>query len=161
MARYATNVAYRYRVVNSTGCWLWTGQVRTNGYGQAPTGKRKGRAAAHRFVYEFHMGPIPEGLELDHLCSTPLCVNPEHLEPVTHAENVRRGRSGAHNKVKTACPQGHKYDEVNTKWYQGRRYCRACANADGKRRRAAKRAVPSVNMIGAAYTWISAPKAPS
>lgn len=140
MPRYAVNVEYRYSVRNGTGCWIWHGRVSTNGYGQAPTGVRGGRRPAHRMVYEFHVGPIPAGLELDHLCRTPLCVNPEHLEPVTHAENVRRGRSGAHNKVKTACPSGHPYVEANIKWYQGRRYCRECHRIDSRRYKAAKRA---------------------
>lgn len=73
------------------GCWLWMGCC-SNGYGHMRRQKRC--VLAHRFSYELHKGPIPEGLELDHLCRIPSCVNPDHLEPVTSAENTRRGRWG-------------------------------------------------------------------
>lgn len=76
-----------------TGCWLWQKSHYPNGYGYR---RRTDNGititqAAHRWVYEQHHGEIPDGLELDHLCRTPACVNPDHLEPVTHTENVRRG----------------------------------------------------------------------
>jgi hypothetical protein len=67
------------------GCWRWLGRFDANGYG------RQGRRWAHRIVYELLVGPIPAGAVLDHLCRTKWCVNPDHLEPVTHAENCRRG----------------------------------------------------------------------
>jgi hypothetical protein len=72
-----------------TPCWVWQWSLKGDGYGQAvgPNGPGK----AHRIVYERLRGPIPAGLELDHLCRNPLCVNPDHLEPVTHQENLRRG----------------------------------------------------------------------
>ena len=69
----------------STPCWVWTGLQTTTGYGRAPDGGK-----AHRRMYEAVVGPIPEGLSLDHLCRVTLCVNPDHLEPVTHVENMRR-----------------------------------------------------------------------
>jgi hypothetical protein len=72
-------------------CWEWTGSLMTDGYGQKCHGGRY--VAAHRLVYEALVGPVPEGLELDHLCGNPSCVNPDHLEPVTHQENMRRGRN--------------------------------------------------------------------
>lgn len=83
------------RIQKYGDCWLWTG-ARTGGRkGQPPYGfvrlDAKRRTGAHRFMYELLVGPIPEGLKLDHLCRTPLCVNPDHLEPVTQRENVRRG----------------------------------------------------------------------
>lgn len=74
------------------GCWEWTGARQPDGrydYGMFWDGTRAVRA--HRFAYELLVGPIPVGLELDHLCRNPPCVNPAHLEPVTHAENIRRG----------------------------------------------------------------------
>jgi hypothetical protein len=72
-------------------CWLWTGGVRTTGYGQI---RYLGRNhAAHRVSYEINVGPIPEGLHIDHLCRVRLCVNPIHLEPVTQDENNRRMRA--------------------------------------------------------------------
>jgi hypothetical protein len=73
----------------STGCILWTGHLNWNGYGRVTY---KGRlAGAHRVAYEIFKGPIPDGLQLDHLCRVRNCVNPEHLEPVTPSENTLRG----------------------------------------------------------------------
>lgn len=140
MPRTVKHPEYRYRVDNGTGCWLWTATLNTAGYGVAPTGKRGGKTLAHRLVYTFHVGAVPTGLELDHLCRFRHCVNPDHLEPVTHAENVRRGHNGRHNKVKTHCPTGHAYIGDNIKWYQGRRYCRECHRIDGRRYKAALKA---------------------
>jgi hypothetical protein len=71
------------------GCWLWTASIAPNGYGHFYRGTTGGRVA-HRFAYELLVGPIPEGLQLDHLCSNRGCVNPDHLEPVTAAINTRR-----------------------------------------------------------------------
>lgn len=80
----------RYREVD--GCWLWEGALR-GGYGRV---KLDGRTqAAHRASYELHVGPIPSGLVLDHLCRNRSCVNPAHLEPVTTEENIRRGEQGS------------------------------------------------------------------
>lgn len=72
------------------GCWLWRGGQDGKGYGRVFVFGR-GAMGAHVATYELLVGPVPEGLHLDHLCRTPLCVNPAHLEPVTNAENVRRG----------------------------------------------------------------------
>lgn len=72
----------------STLCWIWQRHVGQNGYGY--TGRHD---AAHRVFYERHNGPIPKGLEIDHLCSVRACVNPEHLEPVTRTTNARRGKA--------------------------------------------------------------------
>jgi hypothetical protein len=70
-------------------CWEWTSARTPSGYARV---KRQGRdSQAHRVAYEVHVGPIPDGLELDHLCRNRGCVRPDHLEPVTHAENMRRG----------------------------------------------------------------------
>lgn len=108
------------------GCCLWTGPVDTHGYG------RHGKPVAHRVIYELIVGPIPDGLELDHLCRVPRCVNPHHLEPVTHAENVRRGMAGSVNgarlRAKTHCKRGHQFTSENTYVYpNGERECRTCA----------------------------------
>ena len=73
-----------------TGCWIWQGSKISTGYGNLRIGDKN--VLAHRYIYEMVNGKIPEDLELDHLCKTPLCVNPTHLETVTHAENCRRGK---------------------------------------------------------------------
>lgn len=112
------------RVVIDGDCWVWIGAKHNAGYGQY------GRPArlAHRMSYEAHVGPIPDGLTLDHLCRNRLCVNPAHLEPVTLPTNVLRGDSPpAKNARKTHCPKGHPYDETNTHvTNQGWRICKAC-----------------------------------
>lgn len=75
------------------GCWIWTAQIGTHGYGVFGTGGRADRKMvyAHRFSYEMYVGPIPDGLHLDHLCRVKPCVNPDHLEPVTPRVNAQRG----------------------------------------------------------------------
>jgi hypothetical protein len=107
------------------GCWEWTGAHTTAGYCTASLNNT--RLYLHRFSYERSVGPIPEGLELDHLCRNRGCFNPAHLEAVTHAENMRRGYWGS----KTECPQGHPYDEINTQINStnGARQCRKCIAA--------------------------------
>lgn len=137
MPRKATNVLERFEV-DDNDCWIWTGKLSTAGYARAPGGRRGYHIQASRLMYEALVGPIPEDLELDHLCRVRSCVNPDHLEPVTHAENVRRGDGGRVWREKTHCPSGHPYDEQNTKWYQGRRYCRACHLINDIKRRGRK-----------------------
>lgn len=116
---------------SQTPCWRWVGATQ-NGYGAlgltpANDGTQK-IARAHRFAYELLIGPIPEGLEIDHRCSNRLCVNPEHMEPVTHTENLRRGQSfSTQNRMKTHCPRGHEYTPENTHIDRnGKRSCREC-----------------------------------
>lgn len=108
-------------------CWLWhAGSHGRSGYGSF---RWRGKPTmAHRVAYELFVGPIPDGLTLDHLCRIRPCVNPKHLEPVPFAVNVARGISPtAINARKTHCPQGHPYDAVNTlPKKNGGRDCRAC-----------------------------------
>jgi hypothetical protein len=97
-------------VVNESGCWIFTGSINREGYGQIRCSGRS--VKAHRASYLVHVGPISDGLELDHLCRTRACVNPQHLEPVTHRENMVRGHSANFDeyrrKVATGkCRRGH------------------------------------------------------
>jgi len=82
----------RVRASHPMGCWTWTGATNERGYGRFGFGPRGSitHVSAHRWVYEFMIAPIPEGLEIDHLCRNPSCVNPYHLEPVPAQENLRR-----------------------------------------------------------------------
>lgn len=120
-------------------CWDWLANTSTNGYGQFWCDGRL--VAAHRWAYERFMGPVPDGLELDHLCRNPACVNPDHLEPVSHRENSLRGTNPtAQNARKTHCKRGHEFTPENTRVYidahSGReaRECRQCTRERKARR---------------------------
>lgn len=115
-------------------CWIWQGAKDGNGYGQFSFHDKL--VPAHRWSYESIVGPIPDGLFLDHLCRVPLCVNPAHLEPVTNRENVIRGFA-ARGKPKF-CRKGHEMTEENTYARPDgtRRTCRICKKARDAQRRA-------------------------
>jgi len=117
-------------------CWPWTGWVDGEGYGHM---KVEGRQRiVHRFAYELLVGPIPDGLTIDHLCRNRACCNPAHMEPVTHAENRRRA-----TPFKTHCKHGHEYTPENTVIAHGRRECRTCRREATRRYEArAKRVSP-------------------
>lgn len=115
-----------HRVDPETGCWRWTAAIDKEGYAQVRADGR--RQKAHRVAYELWVGPIPDGLVLDHVtargCVHRDCINPDHLEPVTSEENVRRGDNL--NRTKTHCPKGHPYSEENTYVWGPSRFCREC-----------------------------------
>jgi hypothetical protein len=125
----------------NTGCWLWSGRANAAGYGTVTFRRRD--QLAHRVAFELLRAPIPAGLVLDHLCRVRCCVNPDHLEPVTQAVNVRRAEQSISqvNVAKTHCPQGHSYDQRNTGTRIDRggipaRKCRTCNRlAEAERRR--------------------------
>lgn len=125
--------------LTESGCWEWTGAVATNGYARLslmPWGKAR---TAHRIAYEVLAGPIPTGLDLDHLCRVRWCVNPAHLEPVTRKENLRRGDHN--NRRRTHCRNGHEYTPENTvRPRPGARTCRICGLASRARYRERQRA---------------------
>lgn len=125
------------KVHMTSGCWEWVAGKDSGGYGQIGVDRRVKRA--HRVAYEAIVGPIPEGLELDHLCRNRACVRPEHLEPVTRYENVRRGNGWAGtNARKTHCPKGH---ELASHLKEFHRRCLVCKRTETReymrRRRAA------------------------
>lgn len=127
---------FNARVTRSDICWEWTGAHNDLGYGQLWFAGRM--VYTHRFAYEQFIGPIGEGLEIDHRCGNTGCCNPTHLEAVTHQENIRRGRAG----TKTACNYGHDWTNPRNVYirHDGRRWCAACsrerqnrAYAEGRR----------------------------
>lgn len=126
--------------VNKTEtCWLWTGAIDSNGYGMFRLATSAG-VRAHTLSWVHAHGPVPDGLELDHLCRVRHCLNPAHLEPVTSGENTRRGTIAAVNTERAArrthCVNGHPWDEENTYVVKakGWRMCRACARERARER---------------------------
>ena len=121
------------KVTKTESCWIWTGGRSGNGYGLFWTGNYRLNGSpiwmmAHRFPYQDIHGDVADGLELDHLCRVPLCVNPDHLEPVTHAVNMQRSPlMGSYGRNKVQCVHGHPFDDANTyRWSNGHRACRTC-----------------------------------
>lgn len=130
------------KVRKTDTCWIWTGKAHASGYSRIAT--PQGVMYAHRFSYLLHVSPIPEGLVLDHLCRTPLCVRPDHLEVVTVRENTLRGVGCfAENARKTHCPAGHLLEGMNLyvvvcKDGRTHRRCRPCNTARAREYRQRK-----------------------
>ncbi len=137
----------KHMPVPHSGCWIWIGKLNAQGYGtlsrKGANGKQK-IMRAHVVAYRMLVGEVPEGLELDHLCKVRSCVNPDHLEPVTHQVNCQRGEAGHHRAIEcsalTHCKNGHEWTEANTYYRpntQGKvwRSCRTCMREWVRRRR--------------------------
>ncbi|KKK91232.1 hypothetical protein LCGC14_2715050, partial [marine sediment metagenome] len=116
----------------ANGCWEWRGGT-SRGYGVFWLNGRL--VKAHVYAYERDCGTYPKHLELDHWCRNPSCVNPFHLEPVTHRENMLRGQGPIAMRAKqTHCKRGHPFDASNTLIRKnGTRRCRICVRAEGRR----------------------------
>jgi hypothetical protein len=127
----STQEYFERHILKGDGCWIWTGALSNNGYGQF---RQSGRTrSAHRVAHEMYIGPIPDGLTIDHTCHNAdescdggscrhrRCVNPEHLEAVAQGENSKRA-------ARDKCPKGHEYTPENTRRRKdnGRRICVAC-----------------------------------
>lgn len=117
----------KFKVDETSGCWLWFGSRNRKNYGVIKLERQRRNAMAHRFCYEALVGPIPEGMQLDHLCRTPNCVNPNHLEVVSNRENVLRGSTipAAYAK-RTSCKNGHPFIGDNFYIKNNARICRLC-----------------------------------
>lgn len=159
-----------YVIDESTGCFDWTSFCQ-RGYGQFTVSREVGSVRAHRWAYENAVGPIPEGLTIDHLCRNTRCVNPEHMEPVTASENVKRAR-----RAQTHCKRGHEFTPENTHRTMEagypKRTCRACSalrvsanyhkNADAIRTRYKERCAELAQQnpynVRVGQVWVSANK---
>ena len=123
------------RLLIGDGCWMLTTKPASNGYSVVQI--RQQRQSGHVALYELFKDDVPDGLELDHLCRNRACVRPDHLEPVTHRENGRRGIAewplAKINRAKTHCPKSHSLEDAY-RW-GGRRTCRVCHKAKVARQR--------------------------
>jgi len=126
----------------NSGCWLWTACLNEGGYGVFSW--RGKMHYAHRVAYAVLVGLIPDGFQCDHLCRARSCVNPDHIESVTQQENIRRGKGGQHQVMKTHCPQGHEYAGDNLYVPPGGgRECRECKREGNRRYRTKQRGYAS------------------
>lgn len=116
------------KVEKTESCWIWLGYLNRYGYGQLQYDNKM--YLAHRLAYELIKGQIKSNLDLDHLCHNRECVNPNHLEPVTHKENISR------NESKTHCSNGHKFTEGNMYVFPNgkTKHCKICRRQWDKKR---------------------------
>jgi hypothetical protein len=133
--KFMNRVAISNIEYNNTPCWEWLGRKTKYGYGQFDTNNIA--VLAHRWAYQYFIGLVPDGLELDHLCKNTSCVNATHLEPTTHKENVLRGNGPtAQNAIKTHCINNHAFTPENTYLRtDGGRQCKTCIMARHEHRK--------------------------
>jgi hypothetical protein len=118
-------------IADGNGCWIWTGGTTGHRAAYGTMKVRGKRVMAHRYLFEKARGPIPQGMEMDHLCRNPSCVNPSHLEAVTHKENMNRGNAPSAIAKRTGlCPKGHQLEGRNLFIRKnGKRTCMECKRA--------------------------------
>lgn len=133
-------IVSKIRITPDSSCWVWGGTCNRNGYGEIKIGKTR---YVHRVMYELLVGPISQGMQIDHLCRNRACCNPFHLEQVTQQENVMRGFSPSANGARqTHCNSGHLFDESNTFYnMKGHRICLKCRKLANQRRK--KKVIPT------------------
>jgi excisionase family DNA binding protein len=142
------------KVDKTDTCWNWTASTRSD-YGRFSLGHRKQLVQAHRWSYENLVGPIPDGLQIDHLCRNRKCVNPAHLEPVTSRENTMRGFGpSALSARKTSCVNGHRLTPENIYLWRGSRKCRTCNQVFCARRYAGVAAYPPGALRLSEAAWL-------
>src|SRR5258708_6449787 len=138
----------------SGDCWVWQTALNEAGYGRVDWNGQRQRMA-HKVIYELFYGPVPEGLEVDHLCLNPPCVNPAHLEAVTQLENIRRSHTtGNGNGTRTHCRQGHAFTPENIYSWRGKRFCLKCQTIRQRayeERKATQSALPAGTLKQAAH----------
>lgn len=126
-------IRFSQKVLIGDGCWEWVGAKANGGYGTFMKDNSRRLVRAHRWAYEYFVGPIGDGLHIDHLCKNPPCCNPSHLEPVTPWENNRRSESTSSKQMRqTHCMEGHPFSGSNLRITRdGRRRCRECDRVKG------------------------------
>lgn len=158
MQELRDRIAAKVDVDPDTGCWLWKASLGTKGYGQLYVNSRP--IGAHRASYIAHVGPIPDGLHVDHICGRKTCVNPAHLQAITAEENVK-----LQSLRRSSCPNGHPHRPETTRWYRGYRRCLLCEKRSNLSRRTGRpigrrpaplvdRFISRIQRVGACTLWI-------
>lgn len=139
LPKISTQARFLQKVDKAGECWVWTSTKDRMGYGKFWVRGLQKSLLAHRVAFMWYVGPIPKGFDIDHLCRNPSCVRPDHLEPVTRAENLRRGLRGV---LTTHCPYGHDYSLPGNVYLnkRGHRHCAVCTRERQRRYHARKRA---------------------
>ncbi len=134
------------KIIKTGNCWDWLAYKDFNGYGRFGFNGKVVRS--HQFSYILHKGEIPDGMVIDHLCRNKACCNPEHLEVVSQAENMQRGKIRSFHRNKTQCPKGHEYNKENT--YYGKnnvRWCKSCLRENGRLQAKRRYAIRKNNVL--------------